>query len=224
MALTSKLLARVPGLIHGYGTRAEPVPSVVAAHWEKARPRWKQVHGIAVGMACGAGQELGEVDAIATRERELPIGVMTADCVPVVLARRDGRAAAAVHAGWRGTRAGILGALFARLAHDGESPRDWVAAIGPSIGPCCYEVSAELAEDFRKEFAVAFGEKLVTPAARMLDLPAINQEQLRALGVETDLIRACTKCSKSSDGSPLFHSYRREGGGTRQWSVAELSG
>jgi copper oxidase (laccase) domain-containing protein len=114
----------------------------------------------------------------------LPIAVTSADCVPVLAARRDGRAVAALHAGWRGTLAGAAGSSCARSPARGEDPAQWIAAIGPAIGPCCYEVSEELAAEFG------------SPQTRMLDLPALNAAQLRAAGIgEVELLRACTRCS-----------------------------
>jgi polyphenol oxidase len=124
-------------------------------------------------------------------------------------------AVAAVHAGWRGVRARILSTLWARLNEKGETPSNWVAAIGPAIGPCCYQVSEELASDFKLEFS-RYGDALVQPSHRMLDLPAIQEAELKSLGLSSvDLIRACTRCTPG----PRYFSYRREGAGTRQWSI-----
>lgn len=217
MHLKSKLLSQVPGIHHGFGGRNENVPAHLAIEWNAKRAAWKQVHGAAFAEVRESGQACGEVDALWTRKPGLPIAVVTADCVPVLLARRDGGAVAAVHAGWRGTRARILRRLFEGLAAAGEAPGDWVAAIGPAIGPCCYEVSEDLARDFAAQFAEVGG---AVPRRRHLDLPAINRAELRSIGLfDVEVIRACTRCSMDGDGKPLFHSYRREGGGTRQYSV-----
>ncbi len=153
----------------------------------------------------------------------VPIGIVTADCVPILMARRSGGAVAAIHAGWRGTRARILNVLWERLKQDGENPRDWCAAIGPAIGPCCYEVSEDLAQAFSSEFSWV-GKNIAVPRERILDLPAINAAELREIGLEqVDLIRACTRCS-GNPAHPDFHSYRREGGGTRQYSLIGIVG
>lgn len=226
MAVVSALLSAVKGIRHGFGDRREPVPESLRELWESARPQWKQVHGIACAEVTRASQPCGEIDSLWTRASGVPIAIVTADCVPILLARRDGGAVAAIHAGWRGTRARILRALWNELAARGERPADWVAAIGPAIGPCCYEVSEELAADFEKEFAGMDGGPAV-PRHRMLDLPAINRSELLAIGLrEVDLIRACTRCSilasgtiSGGDAEPAYHSYRREGGGTRQYSM-----
>ncbi len=221
MTLSSPLLAQISGIIHGFGTRAEPIPENLKAQWELRKPQWTQVHGIQCGEVTTQGQLCGEVDALFTRKAGQPIAVVTADCVPILLARRDGGAVAAIHAGWRGTRSRILGELWKRLSASGERPLDWVATIGPAIGPCCYEVSLELAEDFAREFA-AYGPATAVPRTRHLNLPAINEAQLREIGLkDIETLNTCTRCSGSAE-NPLFHSFRREGGGTRQWSAISI--
>jgi YfiH family protein len=186
--------------------------------WQAHRPNWKQVHGDQIALVESAGQECGSVDGLWSKSHRVPIGVVTADCVPILLAHREGKAVAAVHAGWRGTKARILNRLWEKLKVAGENPQEWVAAVGPAIGPCCYEVSEDLAAEFEKEFE-SLGSGLAVPKHRILDLPAINAEVLRKLGLpQVDLIRACTLCSKH----PEFHSYRREGGGKRQWSTISI--
>lgn len=221
MHLQSALLSRVPGVLHGFGSLDEEVPALLSELWQKQRPAWKQVHGTAGAEVRAPGEACGEVDALWTARARQPIAVVSADCVPILLAHRSGRKVAAVHAGWRGTRARILSELFASLMAQGDSPGEWVAATGPAIGPCCYEVSEELALDFAREFAAA-GEGVAVPRFRHLDLPAINAFELRQLGLaEVEILRACTCCSVGP-GGPLFHSYRREGGGTRQYSMIGL--
>lgn len=216
-ALTSRLLTE-SGVTHGFGTRAEPFPSALAKSWEETKPQWKQVHGTASIEVLQPGQACGDVDALWTQSPRQPIAVVTADCVPVLLARKDGTAVAAVHAGWRGTWAKIVPALLHSLTRRGERLSDWVAAIGPAIGPCCYEVSVEIAHDFSKAYARAV-------MGRMLDLPLINRLQLEQAGIaEVDLLRACTRCTRDAGGEFAFHSYRREGGGTRQTSAIEITG
>jgi YfiH family protein len=213
--MRSPLLETIPGIVHGFGERAEPLPQAFASTWEERRPRWRQVHGVRAVRVDATAQDCGETDALYGAVTGVPIAVMTADCVPVLLARKDGAKVAAVHAGWRGTRARILGALWDMLRAEGEKPADWVAAVGPAIGPCCYEVSEELAADFAREFPAG-----AVPAHRRVDLPAINAGELGRLGLGgVDLLRACTRCATTADGAPRFFSYRREGGGTRQWSV-----
>ena len=208
MHLVSPLLERIPGLRHAFGSASEPVPEPFLGAWPEAFPRWKQVHGTRIVEARSAREELGECDGIVSFSAALPIAVTSADCVPILAARRDGGAVATLHSGWRGTLAGAAGELVRALVARGEEPGRWVAAVGPAIGPCCYEVSVELAREF--------GEL----GTRMLDLPARNAAQLRAAGIgEVELLRACTRCTRDERGAPLYASYRRDGRGQQQRSV-----
>ncbi len=218
MFLKSALISSIPGVVHGFGTREEPLPLAAELEWSERKPEWKQVHGTAVALVESPKQACGEVDALITEKPGLPIAVVTADCVPVLMAHRSGKAVACIHAGWRGTLARILRETWRRLESLDHSPSEWVAAIGPAIGPCCYEVSQELASEFVRQFP-DHPSDLVSPRSRILDLPAINAAELRAIGfAEVELPRACTMCSFEGE-SPLYFSYRREGTGTRQWSI-----
>jgi YfiH family protein len=217
MKVKSALLDQVRGIHYGFGTRDEPKPSEFLPSWDDLAPEKKQVHGIACGEVTGPAQDLGEVDALFTRTPGIPISVVTADCVPVLLSRKDGKAVAAIHAGWRGTAARIVRATWDKLRAQGEKPADWVAAVGPAIGPCCYEVSEEMAKDFLRVFGWVGG---AVPSFRHLDLPQINTQELKKLGIGgVDLIRACTRCSRN----PKFFSYRKDGSGSRQWSVIRIN-
>jgi polyphenol oxidase len=226
--LKSELLSGIPGIEHGFGTRSEPLPALfdgfIERNWNQLRPQWKQNHGINLAHVISPAQACGEVDALESSAPEIPIAVMTADCVPILMARVDGKRIAAIHAGWRGTQAGILDHLCSKLRSEGEDLAQWVAAIGPSIGPCCYEVSPELAESFSQHFPHQV-------SGRHLNLPAMNRDQLLKQGIaEVDLIQACTKCSVRPE-VPVnlpdhfrYFSYRREGSGTREWSVICIRG
>jgi YfiH family protein len=219
MHVVSELLAGIPGLHHAFGSRSEPVPEPFRASWPDRFPTWKQVHGVRIVEARVAREDLGECDGIVCTTPNQPIAVTSADCVPILAARRDGRAVAALHSGWRGTIAGASGALVRELVRRGEDPSQWCAAVGPAIGPCCYEVSVELALDFERAFE-STGSAFAVPSARRLDLPAINARQLRDAGIgDVELLRACTRCALDADGTPLYASYRREGRGLQQRSV-----
>ena len=135
--------------------------------------------------------------------------VRTADCVPILLADRRGRGVAAVHAGWRGTAAGIATKVVMELARLGLPPIELVAAIGPCIGPSSYEVSAEVAEQVARtsgeDPSTAAGE----PGKRMLDLARANLLQLSWSGLEEGNIHVAPYCTAGR--SDLFFSYRRDG-------------
>lgn len=227
--LQSELLNSIPSIKHGFGTRehqtADLSTPLDAGQWQEiweSRPIWKQVHETTHAQATRLRQELGGVDAISTQLVGMPIAVVSADCVPILLARRDGSWVAAVHSGWRGTRARILHALWRELWDQGQRPRDWVAAVGPAIGPCCYEVSEEIADAFR----IDHGGTIAVPRFRHLDLASVIRDQLHSLGVsEIDKVSPCTRCTLDpASGEPAFHSYRREGKGTWQRSSVRILG
>lgn len=217
MHVQSELLKQIAGLRHGFGTRSETVPASLEPYWQKSHPSWKQVHGIHSVEVTESHQKCGETDALFTFEKGMPVAVVTADCVPVLLARKNGGAGAAIHAGWRGTFAGAVDTVLKELVNRGEKLSGWVAAIGPAIGPCCYEVSEELISDFARKFS-HIDPKILSPSFRKLDLPAIHDYRLKKAGLgEVDLIRACTQCSGGAV-SPTFHSYRRGDKNSRQYS------
>ncbi len=163
-------------------------------------PSWlEQVHSATV-VDARTGVN-GPGDALVTGRRALALAVVTADCVPVLLADDD-RRIAAVHAGWRGLARSILPAALARL---GPPVTAW---IGPAIGACCYEVGTEVAG----QVAAASSGTVVRPGRDErphLDLVAAARIQLERCGVEdVRVVDACTRC----DEARLF-SYRREGPG-----------
>ena len=136
--------------------------------------------------------------------------VVTADCVPVALARIGGRPAVALaHVGWRGLLAGVVPAAVAALRS-----RHVAAAIGPAIGSCCYEVGAEVAEPVRK----AYGPDLMRDGR--LDLPAAVERALRNAGcVRVDRLDECTACHPEQ-----YFSHRRDEGRTgRQGAIAYVA-
>jgi hypothetical protein len=214
-------LADLPGLAHGFSTRAFDLGPAEATAGVAARRRaflracgiageslvLRQVHGCAVVFAGEVPERaIPEADAaIWLSPRERAPAVRTADCVPILLADRRGRAAAAVHAGWRGTAAGIVGTTVRALAGKGIDPGELVAALGPAILDCCYEVGP----DVLAEVASASGLPVPARGPGFLDLQACNRRQLEAAGVPASAIHAlpwCTRCR-----SDLFFSFRREG-------------
>jgi len=140
-----------------------------------------------------------DADALIENTPGIAIGVKTADCVPILLADPVSRAVAAIHAGWRGTAAGIVAAAIRCMASEfGTQPEDIHAAIGPSIRPCCYEVGPEV--------AIEFG--VLPPGHVHLNLPAINARQLQAAGVLAANISTSEDCTKCA--ADRYHSFRRD--------------
>jgi copper oxidase (laccase) domain-containing protein len=115
MEIKSILLDKVSGVIYGFGTAEEPVAEPLMAIWEARRPSHKQVHRCDFAHVERLAQECGAVDALFTSKKGAPVGVMTADCVPVLMANKRGTCVAAIHAGWRGTRGHILTRLWDEL-------------------------------------------------------------------------------------------------------------
>jgi hypothetical protein len=191
---------------------------LAAAGLRGARPALlRQVHGARVleveriAAVGGGGLEADAVVAhAAAGPRGLAPAVRWADCVPVLLAEQDGRAVAAVHSGWRGTAARVVPRAVARLAERGVAPEALVAAIGPSIGPCCYEVGDEVADAVARASG-GMTARVVSgrPGRRRLDLREAIRLQLEGEGVGAGSIHVapwCTACS-----ADLFFSYRRQG-------------
>jgi YfiH family protein len=145
--------------------------------------------------------ECGEGDALVSRAGGLALSIVTADCVPVLLA--GPAAIAAAHAGWRGIAAGVVGATVAAMGEDSAALQAW---IGPAIGPCCYETGPDVAA----QVAAASDPAIVTtgPAGRPhLDLQQAVRRQLQAAGLnQIRVLPLCTRCEAA-----ILHSYRRDG-------------
>jgi YfiH family protein len=200
------------GVRHFFGTRraaglsSSPHRVVVSV---------RQVHGtdaLVLDRAVGAGETFsGEWDALVTNQPDVLVTVRTADCVPVLIHDPVRRVVAAVHAGWRGAVAGIvprtLSLMQRRFRCEAPSLR---VGIGPSVGPCCYEVDAPVLEQLREscpEWRTMARE--TGPGKALLDLRALVGFQARHAGVAPEAIRSvnvCTVCHPE-----LFYSYRREG-------------
>jgi polyphenol oxidase len=155
-----------------------------------------------------------EADAIISDDPSAAIAVRVADCVPILLAEETGRAVGAIHAGWRGAmhRAPIEG-VKAMLERFGVRPARLIAAIGPSIGPCCYEVG----ESVRASFVEAGHHPdllsrwfFMTPSGKLhLDMWKATRDQLEGAGIPASRIHSADLCTKTH--KEFFHSYRVEG-------------
>jgi YfiH family protein len=145
-----------------------------------------------------------KADALLAREPGVAVAVRTADCVPVLIADPTTGAVVAVHAGWRGVVSGVVREAVGAL--DSRDPRRLIAAVGPSIGPSCFEVG----EDVATALAQVAGDGIVIrrgPAKPHVDLWRAVEHQLRELGVKSiDTLGACTVCEPER-----FFSHRRDG-------------
>ena len=163
----------------------------------------RQVHSATVRIVTAEEAGRGALD------REM---VLSADCVPVLLFEPEKRVVAAVHAGWRGTAANIVVETVRVMQENfGCDPQRVVAAIGPSIGKCCFEVGEEVARVFQQLFPgnqaiVGLGKQ---PGKYQVDLWEANRKELLACGVKNENIEVAGMCSVCHPD--LFFSYRREG-------------
>jgi YfiH family protein len=225
-----------PTLQHGFlgrpgGASAGPLSSLnlsaavqddteaLQANWAAVRGampgmkivRMRQVHGDRIVPVRSAEQEIGDADAMMTDVAGLALTVLTADCVPFLMVNPPRRVVAAVHAGWRGTLAGIAeGAISAAERELGTGPDEWQVAMGPSIGGCCYEVDAEIGERLESRWGKMPDAWSRAGRKVQLDLRQANRAILAACGVQPHLIFAigpCTACAKKD-----FFSHRASGG------------
>jgi polyphenol oxidase len=164
----------------------------------------RQRHGVTVNQAV-AGERGREGDGLWTDEQDLPMLKLTADCLPIAIARSNSRPALALlHAGWRGLLDGVVESGVSALGKGGLA-----AAIGPGIGPCCYEVRSDVADPYRARFgsAVFRGDKL--------DLWTVAERVLHEAGVQAvERLDLCTACNPDR-----FFSHRRDGAVTGRQGV-----
>jgi YfiH family protein len=242
-ALVCRPLAEVT--VHLFTTRSWRLGSLVAstedpAAWDEVAKavdvtsghlvRARQVHGFAVAVGRRAATaDLPAADILVARDSELGLAVQVADCIPLLLADPRTGAIAAVHAGWRGLAARVPAVAVEALAsHFGCRPGDLVAAVGPSIGPCCYEVGADVRERFggagfgADRLSEWFRDEPVSsrsnPALKetrargggwFLDMWAAVRAQLSDVGVRPDRTFVAELCTASHPA--VFCSYRRDG-------------
>jgi len=258
--LQAPALARLPWLVHGFSTKpggvsdqnGERVFNLGFTEWDtrenvlENRRRFQsalrasdlklislqQIHSDVIHLFDAPPAEPCRGDASATNRPGLLLGVQTADCVPILLVDPKKRAVAAVHAGWRGTLQRIVVKAIGQLQmHFKTRSADLLAAIGPSIGGCCYEVGTEVASQFLSQFAEApewFDEfrtgdepnpiqwlNMMPPGHQpppknvLLDLRKANRAQLLGAGLRPSNIFVsdlCTACRRD-----LLFSYRKEG-------------
>jgi YfiH family protein len=182
-------LSQFSWLAHGFGDREAVYPDGVTT--------LRQIHSAVVREAAGPGMDrFAEGDALVTGTAGTLVGVRTADCVPILIADERTHAVAAVHAGWRGTEAGIVARAVEEMGRIYNSnPNDLRVAIGPAIGVCCFEVGPEV--------ALRFGIETESPVK--IDLADNNERQLRDSGVSNVWqSRQCTVCKPER-----YYSYRR---------------
>jgi len=201
--LTLPRLAAVPGLVHGFGeARWSEADFLAFAEAEGMRPViMHQLHSDVFHRLEQAPARKLDGDALMTNVPGLLLVIRTADCLPVLLVDETNRAVAAVHCGWRGTEKRILEKAVGAMGEAyGSKPEEMLAALGPCIGPACYEVGPEVRAGFLR---AGFPPIVFSPAPgrekkSLLDLREANIWLLRGLGVRKAHILAagpvCTHC------------------------------
>lgn len=228
---------QIPNLVHGFCTRRGGISrgpyselnlsyrvgdaaSAVEENWSRVRAHtlgrlrlvtMNQVHGTRVAEVEAAAEPPGDADAMVTSAGGIGLCVLTADCVPILIVAPAARVVAAVHAGWRGSVGGVAVAALQHMTHQmGVRAGEVLAAIGPAIGPCCYEVDGLIADDIEARWG-AMPDAIDRyqregEAKAKLDLRVVNTKLLvdAGLGPETiSQIGGCTACK-----SDQFYSYR----------------
>lgn len=186
-----------------------------------------QTHSLNVGVVTSRDETFHDTDALVTFCSGLPIGIVTADCVPILIYCPDVRGLAAVHAGWRGTLGGILDNVIDTLTGRGADPAKMRVWFGPSISKECYEVDESLADKFRD---AGFGTHVTYPTGSRtrphIDLQAVNVERLTLRGVPATGITTnphCTYSTQDVNGIPVYQSHRRSAGSpARNLTLIEL--
>jgi purine-nucleoside/S-methyl-5'-thioadenosine phosphorylase / adenosine deaminase len=251
---------RLPWLVHGFSTRTggssllasgERVLNLGFTEWDTRAAAQKnrktfqsalgaddlklvplrQFHSAVIRFFQNAPAEPCKGDASMTNAPGLLLGVQTADCVPLVLVDPNKRAVAAIHSGWRGTLTRIAEKTAGQMRmRFGSNPSDILAALGPAIGGCCYEVGTELVTKFTSQFADAeewFDElrtgdepnplqwlNMMPPGHQppsknvRLDLRKANRAQLLAAGLADENIHVSNLCTACH--TDMFFSYRKE--------------
>jgi YfiH family protein len=237
--LRSPLLS-VPGVIHGWPTRqggvstgaraslnlgvrwgdsAENVAEnrrrvAVAAGYDPARLQvTKHVHGVnvfVVGDTLPVGQK-DEYDALVTDRPGEVLGAFAADCIPMLFADPTRRVVAAAHAGWRGTVGGVAPNVIRVLSDRFDCERANVrVALGPSIGPCCFEVGDEVVAEFTARLGDVPGLVVDGPKKKHVNLRLATRTLLERAGVAPEHIDDDPPCTRCGDATRFF-SFRRDG-------------
>ncbi len=221
--IKSNLLSSCNDIIHAFSTAKGGVQ--VRGKFFSVPPSWlpegakfkkllmpKQVHGNSI-LCIDSNEAVPssevEADGIATSLPELMVGVVTADCVPILFCDGEIGVVGALHAGWRGTLSGIAAKAVGLLVNKGSSLKRAYFAIGPSIRGCCYSVPFERVEFFANTpFFKGYSGLDEMKSRGTLDLALLNSFLLTSHGIDSkniDIIKECTCCSKR------WHSYRRDG-------------
>lgn len=178
-----------------------------------------QIHGTNIAVVTAAGV-FSETDAMITNVPDVPLAILVADCTAVSLYDPLNRAVGIAHAGWRGTVAGIAAKTVVKMTEAfGSTPAELIAGIGPSIGPCCYEVGKEVIDRFTTVDPALADRVLIdhkAPDKKHLDLWLANSLGLQAAGLKKDNIEIANTCTACN--TERFYSHRAEAGRTGRFA------
>ncbi len=174
----------------------------------------KQVHGnsvVVLDAASVRSYKGTEADAVVTNVPGVPLGILTADCLPALLYDPVKKVAGAAHAGWRGTLSDVCGrAVAAMKERFGSRPEDIIAVLGPHIKPCCYAVNKDVRAAFEKVHGGGLPYFSESGETLALDIGGANKSHLLAAGLKEGNIEDASVCTSCNTGD--FYSYRKEGG------------
>jgi hypothetical protein len=168
----------------------------------------RHVHGTAVWRVGEPLADNAEFDGLVCDRPGPILGAFAADCIPILFAEPDARVCGAAHAGWRGTVAGVAKNVVARMAEAGARPERVRVALGPSIGPCCFEVGPEVVDAFRSALGDVPGLVVAGPHKDHIDLRIATRTVLERIGVRPEHIDTSPPCTRCDE---RFFSYRRDG-------------
>jgi YfiH family protein len=214
------ILAARPRLVAALTHSRQPAPDLITIQ-QCHTGIIERVERTSLPLTTPDGKALLRGDGLYTQDPNLLLAILTADCVPVLVADTRTHAIAAFHAGWRGTLARIVEHGIDTLRRDFNSrPVDLIAAIGPSIGPCCFAIGPEVRDQFNSEFPYApdlFSEVEAPNPQLHMDLQQANRRQLLDAGLHPPAITTishCTACTRLPDGRRQYFSHRAEQGHT----------
>lgn len=180
----------------------------------------RHVHGVNVWKVGEPQPDPAEFDGLVTDQAGPVLGAFAADCIPVVFADPRARVIGAAHAGWRGTVHGVAPNVITRMVELGAAPEQIRVALGPSIGPCCFEVGPEVVAEFRATFGDVPGMIVAGPHKDHIDLRVAMRTQLERAGIRAEHIDSAPPCTRCE--GERFFSYRRDGkdGGVHMGFIA----
>jgi polyphenol oxidase len=168
----------------------------------------RHAHGTTVWQVGEPPPEPAEFDGMVCDQKGPVLAALAADCIPILFADPIGRVCGAAHSGWRGTVGRIARNMVTRMSALGSRPDELRVGLGPSIGPCCFEVGPEVTAEFRAAFGSLAGMVVAGPRKDHIDLRAVTRHVLEVAGVRAEHIDAAPPCTRCD---ARFYSYRRDG-------------